>query len=370
MKRNAIAAAVACLYIGLSAWLVRTEGQSYRERLIRGQASKSEFVDPDQGPGQAPAEKAKAIPAPSGDPGAHTDASQAPRAADLPPASVSAPPTLKPTLVPASESHSPEAGPREVAMIKPGTARAPEMDLSKLDPFWSQPELKRNWNLANLSDQDEMRLGESLHALILHFNPPATGGPWLERVDQAAKPVLSRVSRKSIRYTFTILDSNDVNAFSHFGGYIYLTRGVFSFLGEDEDAALLFILAHEIAHVDQKHMLECLRDRDLQGGSMGTLEKAYFVILPLGYPNQQEFAADQWAYRQLVTTDHTRYESLKFLRKLKNYASAHDFGDGRVHYRPTRDSSPVQNHLRSHPAAWKRLSELEAFLNAPSGKSR
>ena len=53
---------------------------------------------------------------------------------------------------------------------------------------------------------------------------------------------------------------------------------------------------------------------------MSTLQKVYFFILPLGYLDQQEFAADQWAYRQLIALDHTRYETLKFLRKLKAYA--------------------------------------------------
>ena len=41
-----------------------------------------------------------------------------------------------------------------------------------------------------------------------------------------------------------------VNAFSTPGGYIYVSRGLFDLIGEDEDYALRFAVGHEIAHVD------------------------------------------------------------------------------------------------------------------------
>jgi len=215
-----------------------------------------------------------------------------------------------------------------------------------------------------------MCLGEELHNMIMRFNPPAPSGPWRERVHAAAKPLLARVSRKNIRYTFTILDSETVNAFSHPGGYVYLSRGLFSFIGEDEDVLLQFILAHEIAHVDLRHMIQCLQDPGVEKIQRGTLKTVYFLILLFGYMDKQEFAADQWAYRQLVSLDHTRYEGLKFLRKLKGYAEAHDFNDGRAKYEPRPDSSPVENHLRAHTAAWMRLDELESFIDQVSTKPK
>jgi hypothetical protein len=139
------------------------------------------------------------------------------------------------------------------------------------------------------------------------------------------------------------------------------------FIG-DEEAVLQFVLAHEIAHVDQQHMLECLRDPGVQKIDMGTLQKVYFLILPLGYLDQQEFAADKWAYGQLIALDHTRYETLKFLRKLKGYAEEHDLSAGRVNYQTRRGSSPVQIHLWANTAAWRRLAELESFVNQASPK--
>ena len=215
-----------------------------------------------------------------------------------------------------------------------------------------------------------MRLGGELNGLILRFNQRVPSGPWLERVETLARPILANRARKEIQYTFTILDSEAVNAFSHPGGYVYLSRGLFSFLGEDEDAALQFVLRHEIAHVDRRHMIQCLGDPGLQKGDMGNLEIVYFLILPMGYLDNQEYAADAWAYQQLTRLDRSRYDALKFLRKLKGYAQAHEFSDGRAQYKPSAGSSPVENHLRAHTAAWKRLNHLEGLMSSAATTSK
>jgi len=253
-------------------------------------------------------------------------------------------------------------------MRKPGNSKAADVRHENLDPFWNLPEAQEKWDLAKLDDQNEMRLGEQLHAMIVQFNPTTRDGALQERVYKAAKPLLTKVARKQIQYnSFTILDSDEINAFSHPGGYVYLSRGLFSFIGQ-EDAVLQFILAHEIAHVDQRHIIRYLLDPGVQSVNMSTLQKVYFLILPLGYLDKDEFAADQWAYRQLIALDHTPYEALKFLRKLKNYAAAHELSEGRVNYKLRPGSSPVQSHLWANTAAWRRLDELESFANQAAPK--
>ena len=374
MVKSTIGAVLACLYVALSVWLVRSEGQSYRNSLKQARPTAAVTDNPVREHTAVTVELPKADVAP-------------PRAPEQQPAEgrdkVATAPALR-HRAPAAETTGPRPGvplaaesklvapqPPQVAMLKPASTRAPDVKLANLDPFWSQPEVKKNWDLSNLSDQDEMRLGEDLHDMIMQFNPPARSGPWLERVHAAAKAAAGKSrSRKGINYTFTILDSEAVNAFSHPGGYVYLSRGLFPFIGEDEDVLLQFILAHEIAHVDLRHMIQCLQDPGVQKIQMGTLEKVYFFILPLGYLDKQEFAADQWAYRQLIGLDHTRYEALKFLRKLKGYAEAHEFNDGRAKYEPRPGSSPVENHLRAHTAAWMRLDELESFIDQVSTKPK
>ena len=92
-----------------------------------------------------------------------------------------------------------------------------------------------------------------------------------------------------------------MNAFSHPGGYIYLTRGLFDFVGadEDEDYVLQFVIGHEIAHVDMQHAIRCLKDADLKQSGLGTLPQFYLFILPLGYFDDQDYEADRWAFDQM-----------------------------------------------------------------------
>ena len=355
MVKSTIGAVLACLYVALSVWLVRSEGQSYRNSLKQAKPREAISDNPVREHTAVADELPKAEVAP-------------PLAPEPQPAEGRDKVAIAPAPAPAPTPTAPAA---KSAGPKPDSAIAPDSRLGNLDPYWNQPEVKTSWKLTNLSDQDEMRLGEELHSVIMRYNPPAPSGPWRERVHAAAKPLLARVSRKDIKYTFTILDSEAVNAFSHPGGHVYLSRGLFAFLGEGEEVPLQFVLAHEIAHVDLRHMIQCLQDPGIEAiQNMGTLEKVYFWILPLGYLDKQEYAADQWAYRQLIALDHTRYESLKFLRKLKGYAEVHDFTDGRARYKPQRGSSPVENHLRAHTATWQRLDELESYINAASTKSK
>ncbi|MFN0204353.1 MAG: M48 family metalloprotease [Bacteroidia bacterium] len=66
--------------------------------------------------------------------------------------------------------------------------------------------------------------------------------------------------RKSLDYQlFLIEDDTTVNAFSHAGGYVYLTTGLLLQLQNDDETAL--IIGHELAHVDKKH---CIRAYQMQ----------------------------------------------------------------------------------------------------------
>jgi len=52
-------------------------------------------------------------------------------------------------------------------------------------------------------------------------------------------------------FTFTLLDSPDINAFAMHGGFIYVNRGLLAYL--DTEAELAGVLAHEIGHITENH---------------------------------------------------------------------------------------------------------------------
>jgi beta-barrel assembly-enhancing protease len=63
---------------------------------------------------------------------------------------------------------------------------------------------------------------------------------------------VARQSGRSVAYHFGILDTDVVTAVSLPGGYIFITRGALANL--KNEAELAGVLAHEVAHIDKRHL--------------------------------------------------------------------------------------------------------------------
>jgi beta-barrel assembly-enhancing protease len=62
---------------------------------------------------------------------------------------------------------------------------------------------------------------------------------------------LVRNSDAQVPFTFKVIDSDVINAFSLPGGFVYINSGII--LAADEEAELAGVMAHEIAHVCARH---------------------------------------------------------------------------------------------------------------------
>ena len=81
---------------------------------------------------------------------------------------------------------------------------------------------------------------------------------------------LENVSELSeLDFTFTVLDSEIVNAFALPGGYVYVSRGLLA-LAEDE-AELAGVIGHEIGHVTARHSAARQTAGGLLTGGLGVL---------------------------------------------------------------------------------------------------
>jgi predicted Zn-dependent protease len=63
---------------------------------------------------------------------------------------------------------------------------------------------------------------------------------------------VARQAGRTVQYHFAVLDTDVVTAVSLPGGYIFITRGALANL--KNEAELAGVLAHEIAHVDRRHL--------------------------------------------------------------------------------------------------------------------
>ena len=89
---------------------------------------------------------------------------------------------------------------------------------------------------------------------------------------------LVRNSDAQVPFTFKIIDSDVINAFSLPGGFIYINTG--TILAADEEAELAGVMAHEIAHVCARHATRQLTRA--QYANIGTIP-LIFVGGGIGY---------------------------------------------------------------------------------------
>ena len=70
-------------------------------------------------------------------------------------------------------------------------------------------------------------------------------------VNEIGARLVAESSMPDQEFTFTLLDSPDINAFALPGGLIYINRGLLAYL--DSEAELAGVIAHEIGHITERH---------------------------------------------------------------------------------------------------------------------
>jgi len=71
-------------------------------------------------------------------------------------------------------------------------------------------------------------------------------------VNELGQRIAAKSHRPDLQYTFTVLDSEEVNAFA-LPGYVYITRGIMAYL--NSEAELAAVLGHEVGHI--RHATRC-----------------------------------------------------------------------------------------------------------------
>lgn len=102
-----------------------------------------------------------------------------------------------------------------------------------------------------LSEADEIRLGRKTDPQIVETNGVYDDSKLTAYVENLGQRMAKLSHRPRLPFVFKILDTPVVNAFAVPGGYVYLTRGILSYL--NNEAELAGVLGHEIGHVAARH---------------------------------------------------------------------------------------------------------------------
>ncbi len=172
-----------------------------------------------------------------------------------------------------------------------------------------------------LTIQEEIDLGDSVSVEIVG----RYGGAWkdtvaTQRVNLVGRTLARYAKRDSIDWRFGLLNSDAINAFSAPNGRVFITRGLYRLLKDDDELA--GVLAHEISHTDLRHAAEIIEKkqrtaattdvvtgaaRDTYGSKLeelpvptqlleGYAKNVLTTLFTEGYPKGLEFEADQAGY--------------------------------------------------------------------------
>ena len=186
-------------------------------------------------------------------------------------------------------------------------------------------------DLVLMSAAQELALGQQAHQQTLQqyrvYSDPA-----LQQYIDAVGQRLAGISHRSeLRYTFTVLDSDEINAFALPGGYIYVTRGLLAYL--NSEAELAAVLGHEIGHVTARHGVR--QASSAQAASLGGgLLSVFFpqlgssglnhtlgllsTAMLRGYGREHELEADRLGAGYLDASGYDRSAMFDVIRTLKN----------------------------------------------------
>ncbi|MEM7207316.1 MAG: M48 family metalloprotease [Pseudomonadota bacterium] len=102
----------------------------------------------------------------------------------------------------------------------------------------------------------EKILGREVASQLLGALPLVDDKEVQRYVNKVGVWVAQQSSRPEIGWHFGVLDSDAINAFAAPGGYVFITRGLFSLM--QSEAELAGVLGHEIAHVTARHHLSAM----------------------------------------------------------------------------------------------------------------
>ena len=212
---------------------------------------------------------------------------------------------------------------------------------------------------AFMSPEDELRVGREQHPKILK----EFGGAYEHaRANAYVNAVGQKLARQSdlpnLEYTFTVLDSDVINAFALPGGFVYISRGLLALA--NTEAELAGVLAHEIGHVTARHSAQRYSSSVVAGlgtallgvvagGGAAQLGQQGAAVYLQGYSRDQEFEADKLGVRYLARTGYETGSMASFLASLKAYSAL----EARTSGLP--DPASRYNILSTHPRTSDRV---------------
>ncbi len=235
-----------------------------------------------------------------------------------------------------------------------------------------------------MSEQDEIAQGQKAHQEVLQEYGVYADPRLQAYVNGVGQKLAQQSHRANLKWTFTVLDSPEINAFALPGGYVYITRGIMAYL--DSEAELAGVVGHEIGHVTARHGAQ--RATRQQTAGLGVLAATVLGAVLEGagvggatdlasqvsqtaaagyiasYSREQESQADQLGAEYLARNQYNPQNMVEVIGVLKNqerFAAETAKAEG-------KPEPSAASWLSSHPSNDKRLADIKQKAASYQGR--
>lgn len=229
-----------------------------------------------------------------------------------------------------------------------------------IDLFDLGSKLKKAFS--KVSTEDEVKMGGNLVAGLLGAAPLVDDENLQRYVNDVGYWIAARSARPDLPWSFGVIDSDGVNAFAAPGGYVVITLGLYNLL--ENEAQLAGVLAHEIAHVVEKHHLQALKkvlkrqfwsglavsvvDNEGDREKLDVLVNSGLRLYSTGLDRKYEYDAD---LRGVVLAARAGYDPFALLDVLTTIDSINP------------DAAELTVMLNTHPPTGDRLDRLATAMD-------
>lgn len=224
-----------------------------------------------------------------------------------------------------------------------------------------------------VDEDEELAIGRTASSQLLADRPVLDDPVLQQYVNRVGTWLALHSERPELDWHFAVLDSDAINAWAAPGGYVFITRGMLELM--DSEAELAGVLAHEIAHVLDRHHLRAIRKGaglsgamqlgmvayqaaqagDGAGGSvdadeaaaMRKVEASASKLYARGLSRGDEMDADR---KGMVLTARAGYDPWALVVVLQRIQSLKS------------DNSALTTFFRTHPNTGDRIEALEPLL--------
>ncbi|BCS32859.1 peptidase M48 [Luteitalea sp. TBR-22] len=221
-----------------------------------------------------------------------------------------------------------------------------------------------------ISVRDEVQLGRQAQEELRRQTPEVSDPRVRAYVADLGARLASHASGEAYPYSFSVADYRELNAFALPGGPVWVHRGVLE--AADAEAQLAGVLAHEIAHISERHAAQQITKGTVANGLLGLLgaivgdrgagaaaaQVAAGVTansFMLKFSRDDEREADREGVGLLQRAGYDPRGLLEFMQVLARQEG--------------RSPGSVAQFLSTHPAPASRVRELSQLVaRAPAGR--